>query len=237
MEPAEREEVAHILAKILSSEQHDLVEEINRRASDEYTRVKSNKKRELSKYERVISKARKKQIANHASAVASRLKTEFLKDQFSEAIRQKSKETVFLVGYIRHVHDQMAILSSTLESTKQMMLQQSRELQDLQRRLHSTQSSPSSAILASNSNFADVSGGSKVLKEQCAQTATDAPCYGFQTDPLEAPLSLSGPLFEDYSTLNGEDLEAIEHQKSKVSLNSPCGIQGTFGNQHFDVER
>lgn len=125
--------LAQIIMDTVKYEQKDIVEEINSEAVSQYGKVKIAKQREMSGgvEEGRIGKERKKQIDNHASAVASRQKTKFLKRKYPAELRRMSRNSVALMYYIRHLNQEIASMQNTVSSCKEVVHRQRREIDNL----------------------------------------------------------------------------------------------------------
>ena len=203
-------ELPNVVAGVLNSEQYDLVDEINRRAACEYLRVKTEKKKELSKFEKVITKARKKQIANHASAVASRSRGQFLQTAFSQAIRTKTSEALYLVNYVRQLSQQVATLRRSVDNANHVILQQGNELRCLREQVKSSQPTvqnnpPCSQNHLDGKDLVGVEEKSEQDTNLATPNTLESPVpYEFPRDPLEEPLALSDSLFGDPEEMENE---------------------------------
>lgn len=94
------------IASVRNDSCRDLIADIREGAANEYLRVKRHKQSELhhrflsedGKKSGALSRAQKKKVDNHASAVASRCKQEFLVSGFETLLRRKLEEAQLLTA-------------------------------------------------------------------------------------------------------------------------------------------
>lgn len=117
--------IAQTMAETFEYEKIDAAEQVRIEAVKVYNEAKRAKQREMEMgWSKGVSKQTRKRIDNNCSAVASRVKTRYLKRIYPAVLRKVSNNAVALAHYVQLLNQEVLTLKKELDATSKVVEQQ-----------------------------------------------------------------------------------------------------------------